>query len=217
MKILGKHHDYYDWVAGYGVDESLVYLRKPESKSLSAEADSAFGFGLTPAETKGVMKRWGRSTGSRRPLSERKFRCWCGIYPNVATFSVLVKYSDSHPFTTFSVVPPREKDFSERSDDWWRRLGHPSFLAGRLSWGSRGWGYSYSACLTLDPIFQPLGITCGKAEDVFQSIQTFLRLDPPGEKEFSDRLKLAAHGFNDRSFKTASPGKKFRRRGKKRS
>ncbi|MEZ4474973.1 MAG: hypothetical protein R3F60_30110 [bacterium] len=217
MRIIGRHRDYYDWVAAYGVDPALCYVRRPLTVPYG-EAPAFARFSIAyPFD-------WALSVGTLRVSA-----CTIGIFPNLyrRRLTVLRRPDNSLIPRTFldntelraylteqGVTLTRSERYylfgGEQHGDgpWpherWRALGAPIFFAGEI--GYRDQQIELGApdelgLLTLDPILQDLRFTEVDPTDVFQRIQNFLRLDPDPGPAFSDAHKLQAHGFDQRSFR----------------
>ena len=217
MRILSRQRDYYDWVAAYGVDPSLCYVRQPLTVRY-AEAPAFARFSLPYPQEHRVRDGELRTGGLT-----------FGVFPRIYRRRTIALRRDDGGFQlrVFSDVAEIAADLTEmgvRATRWerralyddeflsdspwpnarWRALGSPIFVAGEL-------GYSgpqprldlpiETGLVTLDPILQDFRFTEVDATDVFQRIQNFLRLDPDPAPEFSDAQKLQAHGFDQRSFR----------------
>lgn len=218
---MSRHHDYYDWVAGYGVNPKIVYQRAPVSVPISHEtlpwpmdqqlevsatlADAQYAryqvaFGIYPQ----VYRRW-MSILQRRDGNDqvRVFETADGARAHAATLGIQPR-SRWH-------WHQREEVFEGRLDDArWRLVGAPIFAVGPIGWPDKrlviaaddGPGF-----YTTDPILSDLRCTDVPAQDVFQRIQTFLRLEPAPPDEFADSHKIKARGFDARSFRHRKPDK----------
>ena len=222
MRILSRHHDYYDWVAGYGVNPKIVYPREPASATINYEN--------MPWPMDAHLE-------TSHVLADGQYQCHeviIGIYPEIYRrwMSVLRRSDGNAQVRVYETqdeasahalalgVPPRRSRYwgwqpearpEGRLDDArWRLVGAPIFSVCPIGWIDKrmviatpdapGW-------YTTDPILSDLRFTTVPAQDVFQRIQTFLRLDPPPPNEFDDGLKIKARGFDRRSFRHRKPDK----------
>lgn len=223
MRIFSRHHDYYDWVAGYGVNPQIVYERTPVSSPINAEN---LPWPMGPELLQTAVLAEGRYA---------RYEIVLGIYPQVYRrwMSILQRPGDNDQVRVFASAAEarahaeglglasrrreywygyqRDSAIEGRIDDArWRLVGAPIFVACPIGWPDKrltiappdaaGW-------YTTDPILSDLRCTDVPAQDVFQRIQTFLRLDPPAPAEFDDALKIKAHGFDARSFRHRKPDK----------
>lgn len=222
MRILSRHHDYYDWVAGYGVNPRIVYLREPTSVPIDRDT------------LPWPMDMYDETIAS---LADGQYQCFVvtiGIYPQIYRrwMSILVRRdgttqvrvfdtrsdAQAHGVTLGLPAPrrryapwqPDARPEGRIDDARWRQVGAPIFAACPIGWRDKRLVFSADEApgwFTTNPILSDLRFTAVPAQDVFQRIQTFLRLDPPAPEEFADTHKIKARGFDARSFRHRKPDK----------
>lgn len=224
VRILSRHHDYYDWVAGYGVNPAITYERTPTSLAPTAEN---LPWRMNAHLDVSTVLRAGHYL---------RFEVLIGIFPEVyRRWMVLLHRSDSSSQVrifesesaaqthgeSLGLAPYRRpywRWYAQESqpdgrlpDERWRRVGAPIFALAPIGWpgnrltmardGEELW-------YTTNPILQDLRFTEVPAQDVFQRVQSFLRLDPPPPAEFEDAQKIQARGFDGQSFRHRKKGKR---------
>lgn len=224
MRILSRHHDYYDWVAGYGINPAITYERTPIS--LPPTADN-LPWRMNAYFDVGSMLSAGHYL---------RFEILIGIFPEVyRRWMVLlhrqdggcqVRIFDSEAAAqqhgeSLGLAPYQQPYWrwygrdaqpdGRWPDERWRRVGAPIFALTPIGWPGNRLTVAHTAeeiWYTTNPILQDLRFTEVPAQDVFQRIQSFLRLDPPPPAEFDDAQKIKARGFDGQSFRHRKKGKR---------
>lgn len=230
MRILSRHHDYYDWVAGHGVNPAITYARTPRSVLI----DNTTSVLPWPMRLSGVhspleggrLVRWEVVIGifprlyhRWMTLLHRDNRCRVRFFDDrTSVFDYMESLGLDRPrrYAYYYTQRPEHSAALDRdlSPDQWRLVGAPIFTIAPIGWinnrpdFSGVWLDDLRHWYTTDPILQALRFTDVPATDVFQRIQSFLRLDPPPPAEFDDAQKLSAHGFDGRSFRHRKKGKR---------
>lgn len=221
MRILSRHHDYYDWVAGYGIDLKITYPRTPRSVPPGDER--------VPWRMNAPLMQSTRTAAGAYLCFEVLF----GIYPQTYRrwMSILHRDADSVQIRNFETLSAAEEHAESlgiprpRRRWWgwneehppdgvldaaqWRQIGAPIFSMAPVGWPDNRLTVGASEAetwYTTDPMLADLRFTEVPAADVFQRVQSFLRLDPPPPEEFSDALKARAKGFDRRSFRHRTGG-----------
>lgn len=215
MLILSKHHDYYDCIARFGVDKTIVYQRNtqeiepfPELKGLSMFHHSEFR--------------------ANNPKLEVHFEyiVFCGtIYPMVKVTEsqymnspkLTVYYDDSflekHDLSngTFNFVYYRHKSFAENVNEFFGYAGTdkndlnlvyktPVIRLYRKP-------YSGTNRLELNPVLKDVKFFKVKNEfDAFQEIAQFISSSlcteiQPKPSNVEDKYLITNHGFDKNSFR----------------
>ena len=222
MRILSRHHDYYDWVAGYGVNPQIVYPREPLSVPIGHDT-LPWPMDLYDEDVAEVHGGEYQCVAVTIGIYPEIYRRWMSILRRrdatgqVRVFDSLDE-ARAHgealgvpaPRRRYGGWRPEARPEGRVDDARWRLVGAPIFSVCPIGWRDQrlqiacadapGW-------YTTDPILSDLRFTDVPAQDVFQRIQTFLRLDPPPPDEFGDALKLKARGFDARSFRHRKPRK----------
>lgn len=219
MRILSRHHDYYDWVAGYGVDRSITYARTPTSMSPQDERvpwrmDAPLERDVHVAE--GRYLRFEVTIGIF-PQAYHRWMCILSRPGDAAQVRVFAQHADAVQHAQTLGVQPRRRprwwyagddpalrEDRRLSDAQWRQVGAPLFAIAPIGWIDNRVQLASEPTArwyTTNPILADMRFTEVPAQDVFQRIQSFLRLDPAPPKEFDDALKIKARGFDRRSFR----------------
>lgn len=243
MRIISKFHDYYDTALGFGSDPELCYVRETRELplgTLPAPARRQFyrGLGRRDAQHFDVDVEYLIFCGKLyptlllrppyRPGTEiRPMRCW--TFEEVARALAAAKLgfgSRSHwfrrlrpeellpDFASDSVEKLFEFTLPERTlVDLHQRVGSPILFATSQGRDKVLQADALLAELEFYRVVDPFA--------AFQSIAQYLGgvLARPGKEAepISDAMKRDTHGFDEHSFKQASPGKKTRRRGRART
>jgi hypothetical protein len=220
MRIISKEHDYYDGVMGLGMDRTLIYKRErveiSPNKIPTSLKEMYYHFPYT-IRTMGCPELSKRVVG----FCGRLYPCIRVIDTNCYTYEALLEIANVLPLgvrkpylaTIQGAAAPFKKSLCgpiEDRGDLFHSLASPTFV---LYWES----YS-SPKLVLNPLLKLEGFhRLLDSHSTYMEISQYLggvlgqgarEVGPTGD----DKVLRDSKGFDENSFRTASPGKKYKRR-----
>ncbi len=230
MKIISKFKDYYDNVSYYGVDESLLFLRNQRQEDLP----------LNFYEKIETIPSYFSNNYREATYVSSNIIGYCGKFYLNYQLSFWEKKYVFNTYSLeeiYSILKKKKcdeilKDWNPKYT-WGRHMCHSSLtkafqLVDQLKYDDLFFKFKSplllfkTPCrektkLIINPNLKELGfVKIKNPPAAYQEISSYisgvLGAGKPSLIEISDKDQLYKKGFNDRSFKTDSPGKKRKRR-----
>lgn len=228
MRIISNFKDYYDTAVGYGVDMSLVYIRKSEVYTGVDDINKLTnGRNIIPQSPLYMNKEVCRATPAYLFFCGTVYKSLKIVWFNKGCSAIKTEYLfnfgiEDVPKVTSSFFSKRQmKEFINSPIPQWVFTFFESFKSPCVLYeqDSHYWGWRDSPRLTIDPCLKELGFQ--KVVDPFTTFQeiymyftNILVSEREVPVEIEDKYRAQAHGFDDKSFKGP---KKIKKRKQKRN